>query len=82
MAWPLLLALVTLPSKSMLCGCCLSLVARGAGFTFGDDHEKGSAMASLQDGAAVQALRLWQSFALLGMLCSWVEKPAGLRAGS
>lgn len=82
MAWPLLLALVTLPSKSMLCGCCLSLVARGAAFAFGDDHEKGSAMASLQVGAAIQTLRLWQSFALLGMLCSWVEKPARLRAGS
>lgn len=81
MAWPLLLALVTLPGKSVLCGCRLSTVAREAGFALGDDHEKGSAVASSQDGAAVQTLRLWQSFALLGMLCSWGEKPAGLRAG-
>lgn len=38
---------------------------------FAMNHEKGSAVASSQDGAAGQTLRLWQSFALLGMLCSW-----------
>lgn len=70
-----------LPSKSVLCGFRLSPVARDAGFALGDDHEKGSAMASSQGGAAVQTLRLRQSFALLGTLCSCWGKPVGLRVG-
>ena len=74
---------VALPGASMLCGCHLSLVARGAGSALGSDHEKGAAAASAQDGAAMRTLRRWQSFALLGTPCSWWRggKPAGLRAG-
>lgn len=35
MAWPLLLAAVTLPGEAVLYGCRLSLVARGGGSALG-----------------------------------------------